>query len=54
MQDDKLQTDKPQTELKAQPAVLRATISIVRANTGKVETFDLVGTPQPVTEKEAP
>lgn len=32
-------------ELTTTPAVLRATIQIVRANTGKVETYELIGTP---------
>ena len=29
----------------AQPAVLKATIHITRAKTGKVETYQIVGTP---------
>lgn len=33
------------TELKTTPAVLRATVQVVRANTGKVETYELIGTP---------
>lgn len=32
-------------ELQTAPAVLHATIQIVRANTGKVETYELIGTP---------
>lgn len=36
--------DKPQGQLQAQPATLRATITVTRAGTGNVETFDLVGT----------
>lgn len=34
-----------ETELKTTPAVLRATVQVVRANTGKVETYELIGTP---------
>ncbi len=37
--------DKPQIDLKAQPAVITGTIQIKRAATGKVETYQLVGTP---------
>lgn len=33
------------THLKGQPAELRATITIVRAGTGAVETYDLIGRP---------
>jgi hypothetical protein len=36
--------------LQAQPATLRATIHITRADTGKTETYEIVGTPIP--EKE--
>lgn len=32
-------------ELEAKPAVLRATIHITRAATGKVETYEIVGAP---------
>lgn len=42
-------------EVKAEPAALRMTVEIVRAKTGKVETYELTGTPvveQP-EEKEA-
>ena len=42
-------------EVKAQQAVLRMTVEIVRAKTGKVETYEVIGTPvaeQP-EEKEA-
>jgi hypothetical protein len=35
--------------VQAQPAVLHATIHVTRAATGKVETFQLVGTPAEVT-----
>lgn len=31
--------------IRAKPAVLRATIHITRAATGKVETYELTGTP---------
>ena len=48
--------------VQAQPAVLRATIQITRAVTGKVETYEIVGTPAEVkgeagripAQKEAP
>jgi hypothetical protein len=36
--------------VKAQPAVLRATIQITRAATGQVEEYTIVGTP--ISEKE--
>lgn len=36
-------TQKPQ-ELHAQPAVLRATIQVKRAATGKVEEYAVIGT----------
>jgi hypothetical protein len=29
----------------AQPAVLRMTVQVIRANTGKTETYEIVGTP---------
>jgi hypothetical protein len=35
----------------AQPAVLRMTVEITRAATGKVETYELVGTPVPETKE---
>lgn len=35
-------------EVKAQPAVLKATIHITRKATGLVETFEIVGTPAEV------
>ena len=34
--------------VQAQPAVLHATIQITRAATGKVETYQIVGTPAEV------
>ena len=34
-------------ELNAQPAVMRATIHITRKDTGKVETYEIVGTVPP-------
>jgi hypothetical protein len=48
--------------VQAQPAVLHATIQITRAATGKVETYQIVGTPAEVkgeagrvpAKKEAP
>jgi hypothetical protein len=43
---------QPAQEVKAQPAVLRATIQIKRKATGKVETYEIVGTPEPQQEQE--
>lgn len=43
--------DKAANALQAQPAVLRATVHITRAATGKVETFELVGTAADATER---
>lgn len=40
-------TDTLTPELQVQPAVLRATIQITRATTGKVEAYELVGTAEP-------
>jgi hypothetical protein len=37
--------------IEAQPAVLRATIQITRAATGKVETYEIVGTSEPETKE---
>jgi hypothetical protein len=37
--------EKAQMELDARPAVLKATIHITRAATGKVETYELTGEP---------
>jgi len=38
---------KPQPpNLGAQPAVLKAQVTITRAKTGKVETYQIVGTPK--------
>lgn len=37
--------EKTANAAEASPAVLTATITITRAATGKVETFDLVGIP---------
>jgi hypothetical protein len=39
-----------QLEVKAAPAVLRATIQITRAETGKVEEYEIVGTAAEITE----
>ncbi len=44
--------DKAALELKAKPAILRATIHVTRAATGKVETYDLIGTAEPIPEQE--
>ena len=41
--------EKRKAELQAQPAVLKAEITITRAATGKVEHYTITGTP----EKEA-
>jgi len=38
-------------KIEAQPAVLRATISVTRKATGVTETYEIVGTPVP-EEKE--
>jgi hypothetical protein len=35
------------TNLKAEPGEMRATIQVTRKATGKVETFELVGHPDP-------
>lgn len=37
--------EKTANAAESSPAVLTATITITRASTGKVETFDLVGIP---------
>jgi hypothetical protein len=37
--------------VEAQPAVLRATIEIKRAATGKTEVYEIVGTPLPETKE---
>jgi hypothetical protein len=42
MEED-IEENSPSAELKAQPAVLRATIQITRKATGKVETYELTG-----------
>ena len=36
--------EKAEMEVKARPAILRATVHVTRAATGKVETYELVGT----------
>jgi hypothetical protein len=36
--------EKREMELNARPAILRATIHVTRAATGKVETYEIVGT----------
>jgi len=38
-------------KIEAQPAVLRATISITRKATGLTETYEIVGTPEPETKE---
>ena len=38
--------------MQAQPAVLKATIHITRAATGKVETYEITGTAEPQKEAE--
>lgn len=50
---------KPENEVQAQPAamsgqaaIIRAKIHITRAGTGKVEDYDLIGTPEPEQPKE--
>jgi hypothetical protein len=37
--------------IQAQPAILRATIEIKRAATGKTEVYEIVGTPIPETKE---
>ncbi len=39
--------DKAKMALQAQPAILKATIQITRAKTGKVEEYEIIGTPLP-------
>lgn len=41
---------KPEVQLEPSPCVLRMTLEITRAETGKVETFEVIGTP--ITEGE--
>jgi len=40
------------SELKGEPAELHMTIHITRKETGKVETYELIGTPVKEVEKE--
>ena len=40
------------SELKGPPSEIRFTVTVTRAGTGKVETYDIVGTP--VTEETTP
>lgn len=42
----------PTTDLKAQPAVMHATIQIKRAATGKVEEHHLTFTPLPAEQQQ--
>ena len=49
------ETTSPPAAPAAAPAVLRATITVTRAATGKVETFQLVGTPvEPASDHKEP
>ena len=43
-----------ENKLDARPAVLTATIQIIRAGTGKVEEYTIVGTPIEPEKDEAP
>ena len=43
-----------ENKVEAQPAVVRMTVEIKRANTGKVETYELVGTEEPAKPDEQP
>ena len=45
--------DKAALQLQARPAVLRATIQITRAATGKVEEYEIVGTADAGSEPHA-
>lgn len=45
MNQEKSNPSSDKKEVKAQPAVLRATIQVTRKATGKVETYQIVGTP---------
>ena len=45
--------DKAAMQLQARPAVLRATIQITRAATGKVEEYEIVGTADAGSEPHA-
>lgn len=38
-------------ELVGQPGVLTMTINVTRKATGKVETYELIGTPLPIPEE---
>ena len=42
--------DKAAMQLHAQPALLRATIHVTRALTGKVDTYEIVGTADQPTD----
>ena len=44
--------EKAQMELQSRPAILRATIQITRATTGKVEEYEIVGTADEPAHKE--
>jgi hypothetical protein len=47
--------EKAEMQAKALPAILRATIHVTRASTGKVDTYEIVGTtdapPQPAAKE---
>lgn len=45
--------DKAAMKAKAAPAILRATIQVTRAATGKVEEYEIVGTAAEPTEEGA-
>jgi hypothetical protein len=44
--------DKLKSDLQAQPAIVRATIHITRKATGKVDTYEITGTPDQSTKTE--
>lgn len=50
--EDKPQPQPQPNQAAAQPAILRATIQIKRAATGKVEEYQIVGTPLPQPAKD--
>lgn len=43
-----------ENKLEATPAVLSMTIQVTRKTTGKVETYEVVGTPLPLTPEPEP
>ena len=44
--------DNPTPQLESEPAVLRMTIEVKRAATGKTETYELIGTPVETPKEE--